>query len=323
MAPAGVASITLTGSRQTVHGNDAGDTFLVSNNSGNALVGGAGNDTFVLGRGGDWATGGGGVDKYVFNETPWAAGHITDFNPALDTIDLSGLLERSGYSGTNPIGDGYIKIVDGPGGAELWSNLEPVATGMGWWRIITLDGVSAASLAMHDDIISGAPSVMSHVTVSDSVYTAPAGVTTITLTGSSQTITGNNAGDTFISDNNGNALIGGTGNDTFYMGRGGDWATGGGGSDTFVFQGTPWAGGHITDFGAGDKIDLTGLLAASGYTGADPVGAGYLKVVDGAGGAQLWSNLDPVSAGMGWWLVTTVDHVSAASLHVSGAFVTG
>jgi beta-glucanase (GH16 family) len=162
------------------------------------------------------------------------------------------------------------------------------------------------------------------VSTSDAAYTAPAGVTSIALTGSWQTVTGNDEGDTFFSNNTGNALIGGAGNDSFYIGRGGDWATGGAGADAFVFNGTPWAVGHITDFMPGqDTIDLTGLLAASGYTGANAIADGYIKIVDDVAGAQIWSNLEPVSAGLGWWEVTVVDGVSAGSLQMQGGLVSG
>jgi Ca2+-binding RTX toxin-like protein len=162
------------------------------------------------------------------------------------------------------------------------------------------------------------------VSTSASPYTVPAGVTDITLTGSQQTVYGNGAGDTFHSNNTGNSLFGGAGNDTFDLGRGGDWATGGGGNDVFAFAETPWAGGHITDFNTGDKIDLTGLLARSGYTGSNAIGDGYVKITDdGRGDAQIWSDLDKVQSGLGWWVVTTLDHVTASSLHMSGAFITG
>jgi beta-glucanase (GH16 family) len=322
-APDGVTSITLNGSIQTVTGNGAGDSFFVANNNANHISGGAGDDTFILGRGGDVVTGGGGADHYVFNETPWAAGHITDFDPAHDVIDLSGLLARSGYAGSNPIGDGYIKLVaDGSGGTQIWSDLDQIAHA-GWWLVTALDGVSVSSVAMQGDTVTAAPAP-AQVTVSAAAYTAPAGVIDITLSGSQQTVTGNDAGDTFHSNNSGNHLIGGAGADTFAIGRGGDVVTGGGGADTFAFAETPWAGAHITDFTPGvDAIDLSGLLAHDGYTGSDPVADGYVKVEDAAGGAQVWSNLDPVSPGSGWWLVATLDNVSAAGIHVQGAFVTG
>ena len=164
------------------------------------------------------------------------------------------------------------------------------------------------------------------VSVSDADYTAPAGVTEITLIGSQQSAIGNDAGDSFHANNNTrNVMIGGAGSDTFHFGLAGDTASGNGGADTFAFDQTPWVGSHITDFNlTQDRIDLTGLLAKSGYSGPDPIGAGYVKITqDTAGNAQVWSDLDKVVPGAGWYLVTTVDHVAAASLHMQGAFITG
>jgi beta-glucanase (GH16 family) len=156
VAPQGVTSITLVGSRQTVTGNDAGDTFI-SNNTGNRLIGGAGADAFDIGRGGDVVTGGDGADRFVFAETPWAAGHITDFTAGQDVVEISGLLARSGYTGSDPVADGYIRIVADAAGAQIWSNLDPVSPGAGWWLVTTLDGVSASVLQLHNGVISGVP----------------------------------------------------------------------------------------------------------------------------------------------------------------------
>ncbi|MGZ3344501.1 MAG: hypothetical protein ACXU82_07680, partial [Caulobacteraceae bacterium] len=70
---------------------------------------------------------------------------------------------------------------------------------------------------------------------------------------------------------------------------------------------------------SGDTLDLTGMLAIDGWKTGDAVAQGYLKVTaDAAGEAQIWSHL-----GGQWWLVDTLDHVAPASLHVSGAFITG
>ena len=130
---------------------------------------------------------------------------------------------------------------------------------------------------------------------------------------------GSSGGQTFTSDNNGDHWTGTSGNDTINLGRGGDVVTGNGGNDTFKFAETPWSGAHITDFSSGDQLDLTGLLAKSGYGGSDPVGAGFLKITDdGAGDAQVWSHV-----GASWWLTATLDHEAASSLHLSGAFITG
>jgi beta-glucanase (GH16 family) len=341
-APAGVNSVTLIGAAQTVTANNAGDA-LISNNTGNHLIGGTGADTFTLGGGGDTATGGGGADAFVVNALPTAAATITDFGTD-DRLDLTGLLASLNYAGSNPVADGYLKFAaDNAGNAQVWAN--PKTTGSVWTLVATLDGVASTALQAQGDVVTsgsggggtggggtggggtggggtgggGTGGGGTAVTTSASPYTVPDGVTDITLTGAQQAIYGNNLGDTFHSDNNTNYLFGGTGNDTFDLGRGGDWAQGGGGNDVFAFAATPWAAGGVTDFNAGDKVDLTGLLQASGYTGSDPIGAGYIKITDdGSGDAQIWSNLNST-----WWLVTTLEHVQASSLHVSGAFITG
>ena len=67
------------------------------------------------------------------------------------------------------------------------------------------------------------------------------------------TYTGTDSSDTFV---------GGTGNDVF-IGRGGnDTLTGGGGNDVFVYDTRVFGSDRITDFNAGDKLDLSFLKVA-------------------------------------------------------------
>ncbi|MDB5460832.1 MAG: hypothetical protein JWO72_2573, partial [Caulobacteraceae bacterium] len=216
LVPAGIQNVTLTGSNQTVTANGLGDT-ITSNNTGNHLTGGAGADTFLIGRGGDVVTGGAGADDFVFKETPWAGSHITDFTAGSDVIDLTGLLATSGYSGSNPVADGFLKFdSDAGGNARIWANLDHVSPGAGWWVVATLDNVSAGSLQAQGGMIGSAaspppppPATGSSVTASAANYVAPAGVTDVTLAGSGQTATANNLGDTIRSNNTLNHLIGG------------------------------------------------------------------------------------------------------------------
>jgi beta-glucanase (GH16 family) len=328
-APPGVTHITLTGaSAQAVRGNNDGDIFD-SNNNGNHLTGGTGADTFHLGRGGDIVAGGAGSDVFAFAETPWAGSHITDF-AAGDAIDLTGLLAKSGYTGSDPVTDGYIKLTaDGSGSAQIWSDMDGPGTGSGWWLAATLDGTPLSGVQMQGDMVVStaappSPPQDPSVSTSDPVYKAPSGVTHITLTGSGQTVTGNDGGDTFVSNNTGNHLTGGAGADLFDIGRGGDVVAGGAGADVFAFAETPWAGARIKDFTPGqDSIDLTGLLAKSGYHGTDAIADGYIKIVaDGAGGAQVLSDMNQ-PGNTGWWVVATLDGVTPSSLHLHGAFITG
>ncbi|HEY4028818.1 MAG TPA: Calx-beta domain-containing protein [Caulobacteraceae bacterium] len=161
-----------------------------------------------------------------------------------------------------------------------------------------------------------------HVTLSNArgaTIDAAAGAVTSTIvdTGGG----GGTTGQTFTSDNNGDTWVGTAGNDTFNLGRGGDIVTGNGGNDTFKFAEIPWAGGHITDFNAGDVLDLTGLMHTTSDTGSDGFADGYLKIADNAqGAAQVWANYN-LPGNDGWWLVETLDGVTSAALHHAGAMI--
>jgi beta-glucanase (GH16 family) len=163
---------------------------------------------------------------------------------------------------------------------------------------------------------------------SGAATTTTAATATATGTASpaaSATSTTGTAGQTFTSDIWGDHWTGTTGNDTFNLGRGGDVVTGNGGSDTFKFAEAPWTGGHITDFGGSDVLDLSGMFAHYGYAGSNPQSDGRLWLAsDGQGGTQVWTDIDGLSNGAyGTWLVTTLDHVAWTSLHLNGAFITG
>lgn len=82
--------------------------------------------------------------------------------------------------------------------------------------------------------------------------------------------TGTSQDDTLRGSDAINVLIGGAGNDTIQSGRGADILTGGAGADTFVFTKSDVINGKthqgvdtITDFGAGDRLDLDGLFSNS------------------------------------------------------------
>src|SRR6185437_5436629 len=72
-------------------------------------------------------------------------------------------------------------------------------------------------------------------------YVLPAGPHSVTLVGSAaQTVTGNELGDTIVSNDQASTLIGGTGNDTLVAGHAANVMTGGQGADTFQFNALPW-----------------------------------------------------------------------------------
>jgi hypothetical protein len=97
-------------------------------------------------------TGAGGADHFVFNSAPWQAGHITDFTHGVDKIDVHGLLAQAHYAGSDPIGDGYIKLIaDGHGDTWVYFDSDGRGTADPWGTLVaTLDGVSPSGVTASD-----------------------------------------------------------------------------------------------------------------------------------------------------------------------------
>jgi Ca2+-binding RTX toxin-like protein len=116
------------------------------------MTGGSGNDTLIAGHGPDIMTGAGGADRFVFGDVPWQGGHITDFTHGADQIDVSGMLAKAGWSGTNAISDGYIRLYDdGQGGTWVYFDRDGPGTADQWGTFVTeLDHVSTGTLTAND-----------------------------------------------------------------------------------------------------------------------------------------------------------------------------
>ena len=78
------------------------------------LIGTTGGDVFAGYKGQDTLTGGSGNDKYLYSETSDSVDIITDFKKdGDDRIVLTQILKNEvGYTGNDPIGAGYVKVVD-------------------------------------------------------------------------------------------------------------------------------------------------------------------------------------------------------------------
>ena len=144
----------------------------------------------------------------------------------------------------------------------------------------------------------------------DTIY-GGAGDDTINAGGADDTVYGGSGNDNLDGNNNNDSLYGGSGSDTIkgsnnndliVGGYGADTLTGGNGSDTFKYLSNFDTGDTITDFAAGDKIDLSafapsafiGAILSAGAVGANQVG--FMTVLgvttvyvdtDGVAGADL------------------------------------
>jgi beta-glucanase (GH16 family)/Ca2+-binding RTX toxin-like protein len=289
----------------------SGGQSLTETSGNQALAGGAGDDTLTAIHGGDTLTGAGGADHFVFQALPWSPSEVTDFASGTDKIDLSALLSASHYSGTDPIADGYVKLIDdGHGGSWLYFDTDGKGTADQWGTFVaTLDHVSPSGLNAAD---FGAAS-------SDGTGGGTGGGDT-TGGGGGDTTGGGSTGQSLTESSGNQALTGGAGADTLTAIHGGDTLSGAGGADHFVFQSLPWSASEVTDFTSGiDKLDVSALLAASHYSGTDPIADGYVKLIDnGSGGTWLYFDTDGKGTADQWGaFVATLDHVAPAGIAAS------
>jgi hypothetical protein len=283
----------------------SGGQTLQAQDGGSTLVGGSGDDTLIGAHGPDQMTGAGGADHFQFNEVPWQPAQVTDFTLGTDLLDLSALLQQAGYTGSDPVGAGYVKFLD-DGHGDTWLYFDPTPSSDPWGDYIgTLQGVAPSQLS--DASLVGASGG-----ASPPPPPSPPPVSPPPASG----------GQTLQAQDGGATLTGGSGDDTLIGAHGPDQMTGAGGADQFTFNEVPWQGAAITDFTVGtDHIDVRSLLQQAGYSGSDPVGDGYVKFLDDGHG-DTWLYFDPTPSSDPWGdYIATIQGVAPSSL--SDASLTG
>jgi len=259
-------------------------------------------------------TGGAGADVFAFAKMPAKMGHITDFAPGQDRLDISKIL--SGYKGSDPVADRYVSFVsDGAGGTKVMVDADGAGRGKAA-ALVDLDKVAPAGLTSASVFGGGASSALA-------APTSPrlaAEMTVEPVAPSGQALT-----STAI----GSVLTGGAGADTITASMGLDTLTGGAGADHFVFAKEPWAPIHIADFQIGsDVLDLSALFKLSGYAGTDPVADRYIYFeADGRGGTWVRFDHDARGPDPVWPnTIAYLEHVSPDGLtwaKLQGGWVAG
>ena len=218
---------TGTGGADVLFGGGANDTL--SGGTGNdRIIGGQGADRINGGVNNDVLTGGAGNDIFDYTARDFDLDVITDFT-AGDRIDLtdlnvgdfSDLAEFIRQEGDDTILEFYY-----------FGNVER----------ITLQGVAATSLSASSFVLNA----------------STAGVT-VSGTGGADVLFGGRANDTLSGGTGNDRIIGGQGNDRINGGVNNDTLTGGAGNDIFDYTGRDFDLDIITDFTAGDRIDLSDL----------------------------------------------------------------
>jgi Ca2+-binding RTX toxin-like protein len=250
---AGGDSLTGTGGADTLSGLDGNDT----------LAGGGGDDVLIGGVGRDSLTGGAGADRFTFtaatDSTPVSRDVITDF-AAGDRIDLSALDGNMDLAGLQ--GFAFLGLVD-PGVAA--------SAGAGEVTYHQFGGNTYVNIGVNGD---GTRDMMIELTGLHTLQVGSfVGIERALLTGTAggDSLTGLSGADTLSGLDGNDTLAGGGGDDVLIGGTGRDSLTGGAGADRFTFtaatDSTPVSRDVITDFAAGDRIDLSVIDGNTGLAG--------------------------------------------------------
>jgi subtilisin-like proprotein convertase family protein len=106
---------------KNVWAGDGNDT-IIANDFGDAIQAGRGNNTIVAGKGADTLYGAptGSTDTFDFNFLKTAPDTIQNWVSGSDVIDMTKLVSSIGYTGADPVADGWLTLVsDSKGGTNF------------------------------------------------------------------------------------------------------------------------------------------------------------------------------------------------------------
>jgi len=127
-----------------------GDDRLVADSGGSVIIGGKGKDTIICGPGDDVVVLEPDLSKIALN-----ADYIDKFKTGAggDKIDISGLLDAAGYTGTNPVADGYLILEDDGTRTKLRFDPDGPGGGKSGQYLAKLNGVEPGDFSVTDNLI--------------------------------------------------------------------------------------------------------------------------------------------------------------------------
>ncbi|NKE47732.1 DUF4347 domain-containing protein [Roseomonas frigidaquae] len=246
-------------------GNDNGSSWLLGGAGNDTLIGGAAADTLTGGSGADLLTGNGGIDWADYSgSTAGVSVNLKDQVQALGDAQgdtLSGIENVIGSDGNDFIrGDAADNDLLGGTGNDSLQGFEGNDTLEGGAGADELIGGAGTDFASYRAALAG---VVVDLTLTRSAAGDAVGDVFLSI----ENLEGSTHDDVLVGDGLANALVGGAGNDTLIGGAGKDILTGGEGADVFAYGAvsdslaTPTDRDLITDWGMGDRIDLSGFDA--------------------------------------------------------------
>ena len=218
----GADTLTAGAANQTLNGGAGADTLNDGGQSGIQLIGGAGNDTYIVSNPGS-----------VITET---ANNGTDtVQTALSSYQLPVNVERLVYTGT-----GSFSSTATAAGEQITGGTGADSLSDGGFANVVLRGGGGADTfsvtSASTTVTEVAGSANATVMTSLSSYSLQGNVQDLTYTGTANfTGNGNGLANTITGAAGNDTLTGNGGSDTLIGGAGNDRLSGGGGADTFVF----------------------------------------------------------------------------------------
>lgn len=339
------------GATNTLIGLDGDDYLDDGGGGGDRMVGGIGNDTYVItdGRSRIVENANEGIDTVIIR-AGYASASYSLGSHLENLIIESTYPVVSGNSLNNTItGNLGANTISGGGGNDVIFGMagnDKITTGSGNDTIDggegadTMDGGNGNNVFVVDnvgDVVIGGSGI--DLVLSGVSYTASSRVENLTLTGSDNIhATGNALANALTGNSGNNTLIGLAGNDTLDGGDGNDWLsggagadilTGGMGADTFFFEAASAFGAvdTITDFSAGDGdvINISDVLFGHYNSGTDSL-LDYVLFEDVGGDTVISIDLDGAGTAYAFRQVAVLSDVTgldAEALVASGNLVVG
>jgi Ca2+-binding RTX toxin-like protein len=168
-----------------------------------------------------------------------------------------------------------------------------------------LDGASAMVVKTAEDLGPRTLNLVAGTDAGADSLTGTEGDDVLVGGGGDDLLDGGGGNDILLGGDGDDLLFGGAGDDILLGGDGSDGLTGGTGSDGFGFEEGESGTDSVTDFGAGDTLDLTDVVESDGPAELD-------FGDDGAGGTEVAAAATPETP------IAVVETVPPASLTVDG-----
>ncbi|MCU0570603.1 MAG: choice-of-anchor I family protein, partial [Oculatellaceae cyanobacterium Prado106] len=276
----------------------SGDDVLVGTTGDDMISGLAGNDNLRGGRGNDQIDGGDGDDVIIGD-----AGNDT-------LIGGNGNDVLNGVSGTDTMtggagNDNYFVNATSIVIEDLNAGTDTIRSSVSWTLGDNFENLVLRETASTQGIGNAVANTILGNTANNSLEGREG----------NDTLNGRAGSDILLGQEGADRLLGDEGNDTLVGGVGADRLIGGSGNDTFLYNAANEAGDVITDFSAGDSLDLVNLMSSLG-AGANPVAGGFLRFRQANANTVVQIDANGTAGGANFVNLTTLLNTTATSLVV-------